>query len=234
MADIPADGDARNIYDELRPEHVWNFAKPGRSCCGALFAVVALCVVLPIPARAHNGPPFPLFENRRVGPYVIALWTHPDLGYGTFFVIVDPAPGAKIPSDLKMEVAVQPETGRLSERTYEMWRDPVRDHVQFDQNRVEFDQQEFWRVRLVMKSSAGNQEILSRVEPTPTGLGRWDLVLYALPFAFAGFMWYRGMSRRKKMIRRKAAGMPGQLPKAAVLQGAAGNRTKGGSEAAAL
>jgi hypothetical protein len=220
LADVPADGDARDIHDELRSENVVNFTKFGRSC-GVLLAALALSLSLPIPASAHNGPPFPLFENRRVGPYVIALWTHPDLGYGTFFVIVDPAPGAKIPTDLKMEVAVQPETGRLPEKSYEMWRDPVLDHVQFDQNRVEFDQQEFWRVRLVLKSSAGAQEIVSRVEPTPTGLGKWDLLLYALPFAFAGFMWYRGMARRKKVMRKRASGIPAQSPKAAMLQAAA-------------
>jgi hypothetical protein len=171
-------------------------------------AIAALSLAFAIPANAHNGPPFPLFENRKVGPYVIALWTHPDLGYGTFFVIIDPAPGTKIPNDLKARVVVQPETGRLPEKSYDMWRDPVRDHVQFDNNKVEFDQQEFWRVRLVLESAVGSQEILTRVEPTPTGLGKWDLLLYALPFAFAGFMWYRGISRRRRSLRKRSAGTP--------------------------
>lgn len=170
----------------------------------ALLVLAVLSPVFSVPASAHNGPPFPLFENKRFGPYVIALWTHPDLGYGTFFVIVDPAPGTTVPSDLKMQITVQPETGRLPEKTYDMWRDPVRDHVQFDQNKIEFDQQEFWRVRLLLKTSAGNQEILSRVEPTPTGLGKWDLLFFSFPFAFAGYMWHRGMSRRKKLMRKHA------------------------------
>ena len=164
-----------------------------------------LCGVLAAPAYAHNGPPFPIVEKKRVGPFVIDLWTHPDLGYGTFFVIVDHAPGMKIPPDLKAQVAVQPETGRLPEKTYRMWRDPVRDQVQFDNNQIEFDQQEFWRVRLVLESSHERWELVSRVEPTPTGLGKWDLVLYALPFAFVAFMWHRGMSRRKKLMRKYVA-----------------------------
>jgi hypothetical protein len=186
-------------------------------------AGLALAVLLPalvVPASAHNGPPFPLFESRKVGPYVIALWTHPDLGYGTFFVIIDAAPGMKIPSDLKARIAVQPETGRLSEKSYDLWRDPVRDHVQFDNNRIEFDQQEFWRVRLTLESAKGTQEILARVEPTPTGLGKWDLLLYALPFTFAGFMWYRGISRRKKSMRRRAAaGNPPAVKSQGAIQG---------------
>lgn len=165
----------------------------------------ALAMAASVPAAAHNGPPFPIVENRRVGPFIIALWTHPDLGTGTFFVIVDPAPGETIPGDLKVQVTVQPETGRLPEAAYDMWRDRVRDHVQFDNTQVQFDKQEYWRVRLILKSSIGGGEALSRVEPTPTGLGKWDLLLYAFPFAFVIFMWFRGMSRYRKQMRRKIA-----------------------------
>ncbi len=178
--------------------------------CGAgtwrrLILAVVISLAASIPATAHNGPPFPIIENRRVGPFIIALWTHPDLGTGTFFVIVGPAPGQSIPGDLKVQVAVQPETGRLPEAVYDMWRDRVRDHVQFDNTQVVFDKQEYWRVRLILKSSIGGGEVLSRVEPTPTGLGRWDLLLYALPFLFVIFLWLRGMSRYRKRMRRKAA-----------------------------
>ncbi len=194
---------------------MFNLQKFGTHAYAGLLAI--LCLLLSSAAYAHNGPPFPIVEKRHVGPFVIDLWTHPDLGYGTFFVIVDPAPGATIPSDLKVQVSVQPETGRLPEKTYDMWRDSVRDHVQFDNNRVEFDQQEFWRVRLVLQSSAGGGEVLSRVEPTPTGLGKWDLLFYALPFLFVAFMWYRGISRRKKQIRRNAARTPTVSPKVAAV-----------------
>lgn len=170
--------------------------------------IALLCLTTVIPATAHNGPPFPILENRRVGPFVIALWTHPDLGTGTFFVIVDAAPGVTMPKDIKVKIAVQPETGRLPEATYDMWRDRARDHLQFDNTQVEFDQQEYWRVRLVLESSIGGGEVFSRVEPTPTGLGKWDLLLYAFPFAFVIFMWFRGMSRRRKRMRNKIKNTP--------------------------
>src|ERR1700690_2532114 len=74
---------------------------------------VALWLLLPAPARAHNGPPFPIIENQKVGPCVISLWTHPDVGTGTFFVLVDPLPGGKIPDDLKVEIGIQPEGAGL-------------------------------------------------------------------------------------------------------------------------
>ena len=60
----------------------------------SLISVVAV-LMLAMPAGAHNGPPFPIIENRTVGGCVISLWTHPDVGTGTFFVLVDPIPGGK-------------------------------------------------------------------------------------------------------------------------------------------
>lgn len=185
-----------------------------RTSWGRSGLIAAFCLAMVMPAVAHNGPPFPIVENRRAGPFVITLWTHPDLGTGTFFVIVDPAPGVTIPSDLKVKVAVQPETGRLPEAVYDMWRDRARDHVQFDNTDVEFDKQEYWRVRLVLESSIGGGEVLSRVEPTPTGLGKWDLLLYVFPFAFVIFMWIRGVSRRRNRMRRNAKRAPASVEQA--------------------
>lgn len=171
---------------------------PKRAILLRLFLLTAVCLAMPVSATAHNGPPFPIVESKQVGPVIISLWTHPDLGTGTFFVIVDPAPGQSIPGDLKVQIAVQPESDRLPEAFYDAWRDPVRDHVQFDNNQVAFDKQEFWRVRLILRSSSGGGEVVSRVEPTPTGLGKWDLLLYALPFGFLALLWVRGVSKRRK------------------------------------
>src|SRR5271165_7326100 len=83
---------------------------------------VVLVLMLSTPASAHNGPPFPIIENKRVGPCIVALWTHPDVGTGAFYVFVEPAPGATVPDDLKIKIGVQPVTGRLPERFYEAER----------------------------------------------------------------------------------------------------------------
>jgi hypothetical protein len=61
--------------------------------------VMLLLGLFSLPAKAHNGPPFPIIENKNIGPCVISLWTHPDSGVGTFFVFVEPAPGKSIPAD---------------------------------------------------------------------------------------------------------------------------------------
>jgi hypothetical protein len=164
-----------------------------------LFAIVCS---LGTQARAHNGPPFPIIENKKIGPFVISLWTHPDVGIGTFFVLVDPPPGSKIPDDLKIGIGVQPESGRLPEVVYSATREDNRGQAEY-KALAEFDRDEFWRVRLVLQSAQGSGEMLSRVEATPPGFGRWDLLLYLLPFLAVGFLWFRGMTRvrnrRKKL-----------------------------------
>lgn len=166
----------------------------------ALLAMIALGAVLP--AHAHNGPPFPIIENRRVGPCIVALWTHPDVGTGTFFVLTDPLPGGKIPADLKISIGVQPESGRLPEVVHPTVRDDSRGQVEYKTS-AEFDRDEFWRIRLIVESGAGGGEALSRVEATPPGYGRWDLLLYMLPFLAVAFLWFWGMTRRRGQRNRK-------------------------------
>jgi hypothetical protein len=168
----------------------------------AIVGVAALCFLVPAPAHAHNGPPFPIIENRRVGPCIVALWTHPDVGTGTFFVIVDPVPGGKIPADLKISIGVQPESGRLAEVVYPTVRDSARGLVEYNAS-AQFDRDEFWRIRLVVESSEGSGETLSRVEATPPGYGRWDLLLYLLPFLAVAFLWFLGMTKRRRFRNKK-------------------------------
>jgi len=170
------------------------------------FVVGVAIAVLSAPASAHIGPPFPIIENQRVGPVVIALWTHPDIGQGLFYVIVDPIPGGTIPKDLKVKIGVQPESGRRREAFYTADRDDTRNQVQY-KTYADFDRDEFWRVHLVLESSAGNGEAFSRVEATPTLMGRFGLVFFSLPFVAVGFLWYRGISKKRERTRKKRAAM---------------------------
>jgi hypothetical protein len=167
---------------------------------GRISVCCAVVLWLLVPAQAHNGPPFPIIENQKIGPCIVSLWTHPDIGTGAFFVLVDPLPGSKIPDDLKIGIGVQPESGRLPEVVYAATREDTRGQLEY-KALAEFDRDEFWRIRLVLQSSQGSSEILSRVEATPPGFGRWDLLLYLLPFLAVAFLWFRGMTRTRN--RRK-------------------------------
>jgi|ERR1700722_3397289 len=167
-------------------------------CLGLL---LMLALIFPAAVSAHNGPPFPIIENKRIGPCVVALWTHPDVGTGAFYVFVEPAPGAAIPDDLKIEIGVQPVTGRLPEVFYPA--EQVKSHGPVQYNaQAQFDKQELWRVRLVLHSSLGGGEATAQVEVTPPGFGRWDLLFYLLPFLLVAFLWFRGISRARR--RKKA------------------------------
>jgi hypothetical protein len=149
------------------------------------------------PLRAHNGPPFPIISDKRVGPVVVSLWTHPDVGTGLFYVIVDPPPGGAIPPDLKIEIGVRPVTGRLAEVIYPTQLENLRGQVQY-RTEAQFDLQELWQVRMIVKSSAGDGEASADVEVTPPGLGRWDLLMFSLPFLGVGFLWFHVMMRKRK------------------------------------
>lgn len=163
-----------------------------------------LWLILPPTTNAHNGPPFPIIENRRVGPCIISLWTHPDVGTGAFFIFVDPISGSAIPNDLKLQIGVQPESGRLPEAVYAAVQDDTGGRLQY-KALVAFDRDEFWRVRLVLESSMGQGEEFSRVEATPTGFGKWDLLVFLLPFLAVAFLWLRGMSRQRNRMKKLQA-----------------------------
>lgn len=168
-------------------------------------SLLVLLLMLPISASAHKGPPFPIIEDKKIGPCIVALWTHPDVGTGAFYVFVEPQPGSAVPDDLKIRIGVQPVTGRLAEVFYTA--DRVKSHGQVQYNaQAEFDRQELWRVRLVLESSQGTGEATAQVEVTPPGFGRWDLLLYLLPFLLIAFLWLRGISR----VRRRRIAQMGQ------------------------
>ena len=145
---------------------------------------------------AHEGPPFPLFVDRKVDPYVISVWTDPDVGEALFFVIVNPE-GATLPPDLRVQVGVQPLSGRLGEVFYSAERENLQGQVQY-RAQVHFDAQELWRVRVRLASAQGNVETVETVEATPPGYGRWDLLIYLLPFLAIGTLWAIAMVRKIK------------------------------------
>jgi hypothetical protein len=163
-------------------------------------SLLAAILFLEPSAYAHNGPPFPIIVDRQVGPCVLSLWTHPDVGIGTFFVLVGPLKNGVIPKDLKIDIGVQPLTGRLPEARYATQRQIADGQLRFDAA-IPFDAQEFWRVNVYVRSSLGTGQATAKVEVTPPGLGRWDLLLYLVPFLMVGFIWFRALRQRAKRTR---------------------------------
>ena len=115
-----------------------------------LFCLLALLLAA-APAQAHEGPPYPIIVDRETGPCMLSVWADPDVGIGTFYFILEPLPGGSIPEDIKVEIGVQPLTGRLPEALHRAERESVRGRTQFKAE-VPFDAEERWRVRVVIES----------------------------------------------------------------------------------
>ena len=147
--------------------------------------------------RAHEGPPYPLFVDREVGGYKVSVWTDPDVGDALFFVILDEPNRIGRPPDIRVQLGVQPISGRLPEAFYTAEREDVNDRLQY-RAQVHFDAEEMWRVRVRLQGVKGNVETFENVAATPPGYGRWDLLLYLVPFLAVGVVWGVAMVRKFK------------------------------------
>jgi hypothetical protein len=139
-------------------------------------------------------------QNRRIGPLTVEVWSNPDVGMGSFFIVIDPPKGGSVPSDMKVQVSVQPVSGRMPKKTYEAWRDKLRDRVEFKAE-VPFDKEETWKVEVTLTSAEVSGETETNVEVTPALLGRWDLLLFLLPFLGVGFLWFKAVTTRRRYRR---------------------------------
>ena len=161
-----------------------------RARCASLFFLLFATT-----AHAHEGPPFPLLVDQKVDRYVVSVWTDPDVGTAQFFVIVN---GVEVPADLRVQIGVQPVSGRLPETFYAAQRENLQQQLQYKAE-VYFDAEELWRVRVRLETARGNAETVATVEATPPGYGRWDLLVYLLPFLAIGLLWAIALVRK---IRR--------------------------------
>ncbi len=152
-------------------------------------------------ASAHEGPPYPILVDKMIGPCLVSVWTDPDVGVGTFYIMLDPPQGGTLPDDVTVEIGVRPLSGRLAEARYKAVRDSSGSRTQFKAE-VQFDAEERWLTHILLNSSRGGGEEAVEVEVTPPGYGRWDLLLYLFPFLAVGFLWLnaflRGRRRNKK------------------------------------
>jgi hypothetical protein len=175
----------------------YRFLVPWTRC----FVVALLIICAGAPAWAHIGPPYPIMENRKIGNLTVSVWSNPDVGEGSFFVVIDPPKGASVPSDMKVQVVVQPVSGRLPEQRYDAWREKLRSRVEF-KALVPFDKEELWRVRVLLASAEVTGETDTEVPVTPTLLGRWSLLFFLLPFLAIAALWLRAVSVRRKRRER--------------------------------
>lgn len=162
--------------------------------------LIGLCFLCFIPKTyAHEGPPFPIIVDEEVGPYLVSVWTDPDIGIGTFFVVFEPKNGDHEIDDIhSVRIGVEPFSGRLDENVYEFEAQPARSGARY-WTEVEFDKGEFWKVRISIEGDRFEEELHSEVEATPDGsIGPIGLLIYALPFVGIGILWFRAIIVRRR------------------------------------
>src|SRR6476659_3503198 len=93
--------------------------------------VLGFCLLAASPAAAHQGPPFPILVDQTAGPYVVSVWTDPDIGTGTFFVILEAPEGKRLPARTRVRIGIRPVSGRLPEVLYETAAQPVRQGARY-------------------------------------------------------------------------------------------------------
>ncbi len=163
---------------------------------------VLLCAFLPTwlaspsAAWAHAGAPYPVLLEEPAGPYLVSVLADPDVGGGTFYVLVAMRSGEVLPRNTKVLVAVAPDDGHARETVYTAERDQTRYGERYVA-KVPFDTKGLWTTRLAIEGPAGNEQLSFPVEVTPPGVGWVATLACLLPFAIFALLWWRGMRRQR-------------------------------------
>jgi hypothetical protein len=179
-----------------------------------LTAALIVTLLLPVPADAHSGPPFPIVTSERRGAYTISIWTDPDatdngVAGGQFWIIVEPAQkGMPIPASTTATVSVRAETSaspsgpRAPDSALTASATPVRGDLTNQFAAVVLDHEGPYAVHVTVHGPLGDAQVDSRVDatydlrPAPYMLG-W----YLGPFVLAGLLWSRLLLRRRAAAR---------------------------------
>jgi len=178
-----------------------------RTTSRVIALMLLVCLVNLPTAHAHQGPPFPIIMDEPLGDYVVQVWTDPDIGEATFFVILE-TPAGDPPSEVPtVSMWAEPVNKRLERTSYEAHQQNLRNRMQFE-SKPYFDIQDMWNVGFVITPPGGTPlELKAEVESTPPGLGPWDLAIYLLPFLLFGGLWLMGLVRKRRFAaqaRREA------------------------------
>lgn len=170
-----------------------------RQVCHSILLITTCCLFMTSKGYAHEGPPFAIIVDEEVGPYLVSVWTDPDIGIGTFYVVFEPKNDDHEVNDIEsVRIGVEPVSGRLDEAVYEFESQPARSGARY-WTEVEFDKGEFWKVRVAIEGDGFKKELLSEVEATPDGsIGPIGLLIYALPFVGIGILWFRAIIVRRR------------------------------------
>jgi hypothetical protein len=176
---------------------------------GMIWLVVMIAAAIAAAAarpQAHDGPPFPVVQDRTAGPYRISIWTDPDATDdgsqgGQFWVLIEPADQAVLlPADTLASVSITPldrsGPGRKGRTA------PVSGDVRRQFVALLIDHEGRHAVRAAIEGPLGAAAVDAQVEATydlrPAPI---MLAVYVMPFVLAGFLWAKLLLRRRSLPR---------------------------------
>lgn len=179
------------------------FDAPDRSHhIAAALVLVATTILATAALAAHDGPPFPIVSDRRVGPYSISVWTDPDAtddgsAGGQFWVTVERADAkGALPPDTAARVSIRP-LGRPGE---ELSADatPVRGDISNQFAAIRMDHEGPFAVRATVTGALGTSTVDAQVDATyDLRPPAYMLLWYLMPFILIGVLWTRLLLRRR-------------------------------------
>jgi len=166
---------------------------------GLALCLLAQGLLAPGVARAHVGAPYPVLMEEPVGPYLVSALADPDVGGGTFYVMVA-LDGKAPPEGTTVTARAEPEDGHRAAEAYAAERQQTRYGERFVAE-VPFDAEGPWQMRLVVEGPAGAGEVEFPVRVTPSGTGWLATVACLVPFVLLGGLWLRGILRQRSKSR---------------------------------
>jgi hypothetical protein len=164
---------------------------------------VLLAALLCAAVQAHDGPPFPIVDERRAGAYEVAVWTDPDAtddgsAGGQFWVMLKAADGTRagIPGDTRVEVSIR--ASNASGSWQRMRAAPVAGKVTNQFAALVIDHEGRFDVRVEVDGPLGRAEVTAWVDATydlrpPPAM----LVVYLMPFLAIAGLWLKLLLRRR-------------------------------------
>jgi hypothetical protein len=172
--------------------------------------VVLTLVLWSVPARAHNGPPYPAISSQAAGSYTVALWTDPDTtedgsAQGKFWVTLQPGEGRRtIDSATRVEVSIQgkePGAKRESQNAARVKDDPATFYAA-----LPMDHEGPFGVHVVIDGRSGRAEVDCEVQATyDLRPAPFLLVLYVMPFLLVALLWAKLLIARRRAARAPAS-----------------------------
>ena len=85
---------------------------------------------------------------------MVTVWANPDVGGGSFFIMLSLNDRQPLPQDLQVKVGIQPVSGRPPEEVFNAWREKLKGQVEYKVV-LAFDREERWHIHLMLSNVTG-------------------------------------------------------------------------------